>query len=372
MNDVAHDLIELNCGPVVPIMSKAPRAVLVAGPGKKYVSGDFSNVEGRVNAWFAGESWKLDAFRAYDAGTGPDLYKLAVARSLNIPVETVTKIQRQLLGKPQELACGFQGAVGAFLRFVIDISAVTRAVMDSAFGSAPWQKAEKQYETNSARYGLSRDQWLALRTLTNMFRDANPCITQSWWDLQDAAIEAVDATGSIVPVLNGKIKYMSAEGFLWCQLPSGKLLAYCKPRLVQMTDEYLVDAEGEIYPVDEFLPDEIEAKGLTLKSGKTRTQVCFDGQNQKTKAWGWQFMYGGLQCNNIVQGTARELLREAMPRVEAAGYPIVLHIHDELISEVAQEFGSPKEYESLMSVLPPWAEGLPLVASAWEDVRYVK
>jgi DNA polymerase len=88
--------------------------------------------------------------------------------------------------------------------------------------------------------------------------------------------------------------------------------------------------------------------------------------------WGRQALYGGLLCNNDVQGTARELLRFAMGNVEDAGYPVVLHVHDELVSEVSQAFGHVDHYQDLMSILPSWLSGLPLAAKAWTESRYVK
>jgi DNA polymerase bacteriophage-type len=384
MNALAHDIIELERGAVVPILSKAMRAMFVAAPGKRYIGGDFANVEGRVNAWLAGEQWKLDAYRAFDQGVGPDLYKLAYSRTFGIPVTDVTKIQRQI-GKTEELAFGYQGSVGAWLRFDSKPEVVTRVVREQSYGSEAWLRACEQYDRATKHYGLSADQWIAIKVIVNGWRDGHPQIMQNWWDLQDAAIQAVDEPGIIVEsvqrrdhtvaLCGGRVKYMVAEDFLWCRLPSGKLLAYCRPRLVEVKEDFLVDADGEIFPVEEFTADEIAARiaaGAKVQEGRVRTQVSYQGKNQKTGAWGSQRLYGGAQCNNVVQGTARELLRIAMHSVENHGYPITLHVHDEVVTEVDEAFGSPTELESLMSILPPWAEGLPLVAKAWSDGRYVK
>lgn len=370
-----YDDIAFECGPVVPALSRCLRSMLVAGPGNKLVGGDFANIEGRINAWMAGEQWKLDAFRAYDAGTGPDLYVVMAANALGIAPAQVTKLQRQTTGKVPELACGYQGSVGAWLRFDPTPTTVTQVIRDRFFGSDEWKKAGEQYDRTPIHLGLSADSWVAIKTLVNIWRRDNPRIVQSWWDRQDAAIEAVDAPGTIVPVMDGKVRYLVADGFLWGQTPSGKLLAYANPHLVEKREEWLVDADGEMVPCDELTADEIElrkAAGMEHHVGRSRTQVAFEGRNQKTGAWGRQYMYGGLQTNNDVQLTARELLRLAIGRVEAAGYPVNLHVHDELVAEVRQEFGSPEHFEGLMSVLPSFMEGLPLAAKAWVDQRYVK
>ncbi len=152
------------------------------------------------------------------------------------------------------------------------------------------------------------------------------------------------APGIIVPVLGGKVRYLAANGFLYCMLPSSRVLAYATPRLIW----------------------------TETKNGGRRRQIEYWGVDSQTKRWGPQRLYGGLQCNNDVQGSARDLLVEAAFRVEAAGYPLVLTIHDELLSEVKAEFGSPDHYSSLMSELPEWAAGLPVATAAWEDRRYVK
>ena len=404
-----YDRIELTCGPVVPILSKAIRSQFVADKGNVLYGGDFSNIEGRLNAWFAGEQWKLDAFRDYDFGRGVELYKLAYARSFGATVESVTKPQRQI-GKTQELALGYQGSIGAWLRFDPKPDTVTKTIREQFHGTDSWRKAAEQYDRARGHHGLSVDSWIAIKVVINSWRESNSRIVQSWYELQDAAIEAVDAQGSLVPALGGKVAYMVADGFLWCRLPSGKLLAYARPRLVTRVERWLVDADGDPIDADELEEDELAARlaaGATIEEGLKRTQVQFYGKNQKTGAWGLQYLYGGLQCNNVVQCTARELLRFAMHNVEqdedaceearaimrfyhgtaAAymqqlrngqrdlsrwGYPIVLHIHDETVSEVAQGFGSVAEYEALMKIVPPWLDGLPLAAKAWTDTRYVK
>lgn len=377
--DYAYTAIEAQCGPVVSILSRALRAQFIAKPGMKLVGGDLANIEGRLNAWLANEEWKLKAFRDYDAGRGADLYRVAYAQSFGLPVDRVDdgrdKGPQRQIGKIQELALGYQGSVGAWLRFDPRPKIVTALIMETLSGSEAWLEAADQYDRTPNHRGLSPDEWIAIKVVVNRWRQANSCIMQSWWDLQDAALEAVERPGTKVMVYGGRVAYLVADAFLCCLLPSGKTLAYCRPRLVETRDDYLIDADGEAYSLDEFTQDEIDmrkAAGAIIKEGEPRIQVQFDGMNQKTRKWGPQRLYGGLQCNNIVQGTAREILVNALFNVEARGYPVVLHVHDELVSEVRKELGSPEEYQSLMTMLPPWASGLPIAAKAWEDERYVK
>ena len=369
----AHDLLELNYGPVTPLLSKALRAQFVAAKGKVLYGGDFSNIEGRINAWFAGEAWKLDYFRDYDLGRVADLYVMAYARAFGADPATVKKAQRKL-GKYQELSGGYQGSVGAWLRFDPHPDIVVDVTKEHFHGSDAWKKAASQYDQARHHFGLTPDQWIAIKLNSNLWRESNSKIVQSWWDVQDAAMEAVESPGTKVTVLDGKLAYMVDSGFLWCQLPSGKLLAYAQPRLVEMKEEWIVDADGEAISVDELDADEVAkriAEGGKIETGRTRTQVAFDGK-RKNGSWGTLYLYGGLQCNNYTQATARELLRFAMLNIERAGYPIVLTVHDETVSEVDEGFGSVDEYRSLMSILPPWLDGLPLAAKAWTHTRYVK
>ena len=139
-----HDLIELTYGPVTPILSKALRSQFIAEKGKVLFGGDFTGIEARINAWFSEEEWKLNAIRQFDLGFGPDLYKLMASKCLGIPVESVTKIQRHNLGKYPELACGYQGSVGAWLRFDPQPTTVTRVIKERFSSTEAWAKASDQ------------------------------------------------------------------------------------------------------------------------------------------------------------------------------------------------------------------------------------
>ena len=301
------DALDMLTGNALEALSKCLRAMIVAPAGRRFYGGDFSNIEGRLNAWMAGEQWKLDAFYDYDANRGHDLYKLAYAKSFDVAPESVDKDQRQI-GKVQELALGFQGSVGAL-------------------------------HSMAANYGVKLDDDRAAEIVA-AWRFANPKIVEFWWALQDAAVEATASPGTIAEA--GAVKYIAANGFLFCRLPSGRVMAYSTPRLVERV----------------------------TRAGRKAWSVEYDGLDQVTNRWGPQRLYGGLQCNNVVQGTARDVMVEAMFRAEAKGYPVVLTVHDELLCERAT--GSAAELQAIMSELPAWAQGLPLAAAAWEDVRYVK
>jgi DNA polymerase len=355
------DIIEVCYGEVMPWLAKMLRAMLIAGEGKEFIGGDLSNIEGRIAAWMVGEQWKLEAFRAYDRKEGPDLYNVAYARSFNVDVTTVRKDQRQI-GKVQELALGYQGSVGAFVSMVntyqmkiYEIAAAVRAVTDNQ----TWDRTAAKF-TKRMAYGLPEDWWTAIKVVVDAWRGAHPKIVQGWWDLQDAAIEAVSRPGVLVPVIGHNIAYAVLNDCLVCRLPSGRTLQYWHPRLVNDEEEVEVfDDDGNLIEVKTY--------------GRNRKKVRFSGLHKKTKQWTDTLsLYGGHQFENIDQAIARDCLVVAMNRVEAAGYPVVLTVHDENLSEVDEGFGDEKEYARLMSTNTDWNAGLPMAAAAWRDKRYVK
>ena len=327
--DEAFAVCQLNFDNPLDVLSKALRSMLIAAPGHKLIGGDYSNIEGRVNAWLAGEHWKVEAFADFDAGVGVDLYVLAYAKAFGVATDAVDKSLRQQ-GKVMELALGYQGGVRAFQKM-------------------------------AAGYGMIVSDERA-DELKVAWREAHPAIVKTWYALQDAAIHAVKNPGMKVPCLDGKIIYRVANNILWCRLPSGRPLAYVAPWI----------ESGQCRECHGLGQVEDEDCAACWGRGQVKERVAFHGQNSATKKWQKNALYGGLQCENVVQAIARDILAEGMFRLEDAGYPLVLTVHDENICEVPDGFGSPEELAELMSIVPTWAEGLPVAVSAWEDKRYVK
>jgi DNA polymerase len=271
---------------------------------------DYSNIEGRVNAWLAGEQWKVDAFRAFDRGDGPDLYLKTYAESFGVPIDRVDDAQRQV-GKVQELALGFQGGVKAF-------------------------------QSMGAIYGVIVDDAEAER-LRDLWRGAHPAIKQLWYDLDDAAKRTV-ASGELSTVAGGRIRFVMKGGCLWMILPSGRPLCYPEPSIRMKRTPW----------------------------GEDRPAVRFMGVDSRTRRWCVQWLYGGLLCENAVQAIARDVMANAMQPLEQAGYPIILTVHDEVVCEVPRGFGSVNEMSETMCRLPAWAAGLPVAAAGWRGERYRK
>lgn len=299
--------VELIGGPRMQVLSSMLRATLQAREGHQLYSADYANIEGRVIAWLAGEEWRLRAFREYDAGTGPDLYVLSYSRAFNVPIEMVTKPQRQI-GKVMELALGYQGGVGAF------------QMMARGYG----------VEIEDARADELKAAW----------RTASPAIVKWWWALEAAAVEAIK-TGR--GEARGVVFRREGE-WLSCELPSGRKLWYSRPT-VQV--------------------------GYT-PWGKEKDEAWVWGQDSYTKQWTRYNLYGGLLAENVVQAVARDIMCGGMLRLERAGYPIVLTVHDEIVCETPAGFGSMDEFLGLMTRLATWASGLPVTASGWSGRRYRK
>ncbi len=181
--------------------------------------------------------------------------------------------------------------------------------------------------------GLTEEE---LPPLVAAWRKANPHITQFWWDVDAAAVKAVTEKQKTKV---GRIIFEYKSGILFITLPSGRKLSYVKPRMA----------------VNRFGRDGLTYEGIS-----------------ENKKWSRIETYGPKLVENIVQGTARDLLAEAMLRVEKKGYPIVMHCHDEIIAEVPEGTGSVDEMCEVMAVQPAWAAGLPLRADGYECSFYQK
>ena len=291
--------VELFYGSTPEVLSELIRTAFVPEEGCRFVVADFSAIEARVLAWLAGETWRLEVFSSHGK-----IYEASAAAMFHVPVEEVTKgSPLRQKGKIAELGLGYGGAAGAL---------ISMGALDM---------------------GLSEEE---LPSLVAVWRRANPHITQFWWDVDKAAVEAVVKR---TRTRAGRIAFEYRSGILFVMLPSGRRLAYVKPRM----------------GVNRFGREGLTYEGIL-----------------ENKKWGRIETYGPKLVENIVQGTARDLLAEAMLRVEKKGYPIVMHCHDEIIAEVPERTGSVEEMCEMMAVCPSWAEGLPLRADGYECGFYQK
>lgn len=322
------------------LMSSCLRSCIMATPGKHLVVADLSNIEGRMLAWLAGETWKIQAFRDFDAGHGPDLYKATYGRTFGIRPEDVTKHQRQI-GKVMELALGYQGGVGAFLTFAsaysIDLDELAKHVRENISFSY-WGQAEGSYEWYKEKkltHGLKRDTFIACEAVKLAWRDAHPAIQKFWADVDKAAVSALKG----VPAKAGKVWFSKNGSWLRMKLPSGRFICY---------------------------------PGARLEDGGVGTGTfSYMGINQYSRKWERIRTYSGKCVENATQGAAADILIGAMDSIEKAGFEIVFSVHDEFITE-ADLSKDNTELERLMSTPPSWAPDLPLAAAGFTSLRYKK
>ena len=239
--------------------------------------------------------------------SGGDMYKHAATGIYNVDYDKVTKDQRQI-GKVAVLALGYGGAKGAFTS------------MAKGYGV---EMSAKQVE------GIVKN-----------YRDANNKIVQWWFDLERGATKAIKHQGKKISV--GQTMFRHSRGHLWLKLPSSRLMCFPRSRIESINKPWGA-SEG----------------------------ITYVGENSYTRKLEKLNTYGGKLAENIVQAIARDLLAEAMLRIEAAGYEICGHIHDEIVA-IMPEGGSLKEFEILMATNPDWAKGLPLGAEGWVGRRYRK
>jgi DNA polymerase len=323
----SRDYIDTFYGPTLDALSDSLRGMIIAPPGKDLVAVDFSNVEGRVLAWLAGENWKLEAFKKFDRGVGPDIYTLAYSRSFGIPVNEVTKEQRQI-GKVMELALGYGGGVGAF------------------------QSMAKNYNVH-----FTDEQADQIKVA---WRKAHPRIVAYWSGLEAALYTLTSGRPMTVGLGYGpgrSVTFKKAGSFLWCQLPSKRVLCYPYPEIREVTTPWGEDKDALTY--------------MTVVSN-VKAKILADPSASGT--WKRISTYGGSICENCTQAVARDLLAEAMLRLDQQGAKIVAHVHDEAVIEIAHDAPEDalKRIEAIFAEAPSWAVGLPLAAAGFRAKRYQK
>lgn len=294
------DALELLYPSVPDTLSQLIRTAFIPSTDHRFIVADFSAIEARVIAWLAGEQSTLQAFRE-----GKDLYCETASRMFGVPVEKHgANSELRQKGKIAVLACGYQGGVGAL----------------KAMGAL--------------RMGLTEAE---LQPIVDAWRAANTHIVNLWADVNAAAIETISTRQ---PSRVGSLTFTVESGILFIALPSGRRLAYVKPRI------------GE----NRFGGASIIYQGVTTG-----------------KQWGQLETYGGKLTENIVQATARDLLTNSMHTITEAGYRIVMHVHDEIIIDEPTGSGTRvADICRLMATTPTWAKGLPLNADGYECAFYKK
>lgn len=346
----------------------ALRHCIVADAGNEFVVGDWSNIEGRILAWVAGELWKLQAFRDKDNGTGADLYKLLYSRFFGKLIDTINDTERQA-GKVVDLSMGFHGGVGAFVTMAagygIDLSVLPALVLPNA-DPKMLKKAYKAWRRaflTGEDFELDPQVYQACDVLKQLYRASSPAIDQIAYDIDAAIKGAIQTPGTSYSVARCTIWY--ADKWLIIQLPSGRRLLYADAKL---HTEVRVDPETGRESRSEYV-------SYMVARGKTWFRL---------RAW------SGLFVENIVQAVANDILRAAMLRVdrytkdipgircyldtlpEDERTAITLTVHDEIVIEVPKGTVTLEKYIGILTEHTSWSTGLPLAAEGWVGPRYGK
>ena len=284
------------------VLSQLIRTAFIPSKGNRFIVADFSAIEARVIAWLAGERWRMDVFQTHGK-----IYEASAAQMFKVPIETIDKgSPLRQKGKIAELALGYGGSKGALMQM------------------------------GALEMGLSESE---LPELVSAWREANPNIVKVWWAIEAAAIKAVKEK-AVVKMQYG-LTFHFVKGILFIKLPSGRSLAYVRPKV-----------------------------GMDERFGKE--QLTYEGTEQASKQWGRIPTYGGKLTENIIQAIARDCLAVSMLRLYEAGYRINFHVHDEVILDVPIGTGSMGEVEKVMGQPIDWAPGLPLGAESFETDYYKK
>ena len=297
-----YETLEILFDSISDVLSQLIRTAFIPSFNSRFIIADFSAIEARVIAWLAGEKWRMDVFNSHGK-----IYEASASQMFKVPLEEIHKgSPLRQKGKIAELALGYGGSKGALISM------------------------------GALKMGLTEDE---LPELVAAWRKSNPNIVNLWWDIENAAISAVKEMETVNMQYGLKFSYRS--GILFITLPSGRSLAYIRPRI----------------EIDE-------------RFGKDK--LTYEGIEPNTRKWGRVDTYGGKLTENIIQAIARDCLAESMLSLDDRGYKIAFHVHDEVVLDVPNNFGLLEEVEDIMGMDISWAPGLPLRAEAFESNYYKK
>lgn len=307
------DGIKVVYGNVNDTLSQLIRTALVAPEGHVLIDADFSAIEARVISWLADQEWRLEVFRTHGK-----IYEASASQMFGVPLERIKKgnpeYELRQRGKVAELALGYQGSVSAM----------------------------RAMDTGHQLDNLSDDE---VKDIVNRWRDTNPKIRDLWYAFDSAAIEVIQNGGSVSVrgcTLAREYDYKQNRICLSIQLPSGRKLFYVDPAI-----------------------------------GENRwgnPSITYMGLNDKNK-WGRIETYGGKLVENCVQAIARDCLAQAIEHLEEAGFPVVFHVHDEVVIDIAPYADHDTMLKTVVQIMAqpiPWAQGLPLGAEGWVGTFFKK
>jgi DNA polymerase len=301
------DAVRLVYGPPLEILSRCLRGMLIAAPGSTLLCQDYSSIEARGTAWISRQDSILDVFRQ-----GKDIYRFMASQFFGIPYTQITEDQRKF-GKVQVLGLGYGMQADGFQAYCLRDWRMNISAMQSA-------------------------------TAVGFFKRLNPKTVKYWHSLNKCVTRAVE-TGR--PQRHDRTYWFLENGFLFCQLPSGRCNAYHGPR--------------------------IELK--RARGGGSYPQVKYWHVNPENKQWCETHGWYGKWTENVVQATARDVMVDAMLRLDAAGYRIVLTVHDEILIEYPHpEYAEQAlaDVARIMTTPPSWAPDFPITVDGWFGKRYRK
>lgn len=307
------DALRIVYGSPNDTLSQLIRTAFVAAPGNVLIDADFSAIEARVISWLADEEWRLEVFRTHGK-----IYEASASQMFGVPLERIKKgnpeYSLRQRGKVAELALGYQGGVPAM----------------------------RQMDTGKLLADLPDEE---IKDIVDKWRNTNPKIRNLWYSFNDAAIRVIQNGGSLrvrCCAFARECDCIRGTTCMTISLPSGRKLYYVEP-----------------------------AVGENRWGGPS---ITYMGVNDKNK-WGRIETYGGKLVENVVQAIARDCLAQAIEHLEAAGLPVVFHIHDEVVIDTAAFDTNDAMLDKVVKIMStpiPWAEGLPLGADGWVGAFFKK